>query len=84
MTSLHFPQGSTHISCADCSMAASSACGDCIVTFLCEGPASKRNLELDQAEARTLSLFTSAGLAPELRHRPRPPASVTFITRRAG
>ena len=59
------------ISCGDCVMEGSSSCGDCIVTFLCDGPAAMRTVELDADEVRTLSLIRGAGLAPELRHRPR-------------
>ena len=66
---------SLHIACGDCTMAGSSACGDCIVTFLCDGPASSRSVDLDADEAHTLALLRGAGLGPQLRHRPRPSAA---------
>jgi hypothetical protein len=48
-------------------MRASSACHDCVVTFVCDlddGP-----LELDADEANVVRLLGEAGLVPTLRHR---------------
>jgi hypothetical protein len=56
------------ISCDDCVMAASDACADCIVTFLCERQAGDA-VVIDAAEARAVRLLGDAGLAPPLRHR---------------
>jgi hypothetical protein len=55
------------ISCDSCVMRASSACHDCVVTFVCDlddGP-----LELDADEANVVRLLGEAGLVPTLRHR---------------
>lgn len=60
------------IDCADCVMRESSACDDCVVTFLCEHEPGTA-VVVDAAEARAVRLLSGAGLAPRLRH-----------TRRAG
>jgi hypothetical protein len=55
------------IDCADCRMAGTSTCDDCLVTFLCsrdEGGA----VVVDVAEHRALRLLQVEGLAPQLRH----------------
>ncbi len=65
------------VSCDDCSLQASSACDDCIVSFLCAGDAlpvdraSVGGVDVSDREAATLSLFRDAGMAPGLRHRRR-------------
>jgi hypothetical protein len=56
------------ISCEDCVMAASDACADCIVTFLCDRDPGDA-VVIDAAEARAVRLLSGAGLAPRLRHR---------------
>ena len=43
-----------------------SACDDCVVTFLCGADAGP--VVVDFAEARALRLLGDAGLAPRLRH----------------
>ena len=54
------------ISCDDCTMQHTSACDDCVVTFIC-------NREPDEAvvinvvEARAVRLLGEAGLVPRLR-----------------
>jgi hypothetical protein len=56
------------IDCASCVMRASSACDDCVVTFLYEGPCTDA-VVLDLAEQRAVRWFAEAGLVPTLRHR---------------
>ena len=55
------------ISCDDCSLQASSACDDCVVTFLC-GREADDAVVIDVAEARAVRLLSEAGLVPSLRH----------------
>ncbi len=56
------------IDCAECSMRATDACTDCLVTFVCD-----RSLDaavvFDLAEQRAVRLLSVAGLVPGLRHR---------------
>ena len=47
-------------------MQGTSACDDCVVTFLCA--AESGPVVVDFAEARALRLLGDAGLAPKLRH----------------
>lgn len=56
------------IDCDECVMQHTSACDDCVVTALC-GRTDDEALELDGAEARALTLLSTAGLVPILRHR---------------
>ena len=57
------------ISCDDCSMQCTSACDDCVVTFvLREESADPEPLVLDLDEARVVRLLTKAGLVPELKY----------------
>jgi hypothetical protein len=62
------------ISCDECAMQATSACGDCVVTFLLdELPAHERAptgvpVDLDSEQARVIQLFGKAGMVPRLRH----------------
>ena len=62
------------ISCDECAMQATSACGDCVVTFLLdEGLARERApagavTDLDDEQARVVQLFGRAGMVPRLRH----------------
>ena len=53
------------IDCRDCVMRRTSACADCVVTFVCEGGSA---LVLDLAEARVVRLLAAAGLVSPLRH----------------
>jgi hypothetical protein len=55
------------ISCDECTMRASSACGDCVVTFIC-GREPDDAVIIDAAEERALRLLAGAGLVPGLRH----------------
>lgn len=58
------------IDCDDCTMQATSACDNCVVTFIC-GREPDEALVVDVAEARAMRLLASAGLVPQLRHRRR-------------
>lgn len=58
------------ISCDECVMEATSACDDCVVTFLC-GRAPEDALVIDVAFGRALRLLEQGGLAPALRHKHR-------------
>ena len=55
------------ISCDDCCQRGTDACGDCIVTFLCEREPGAA-VVVDVAERRALRLLSGAGLAPQLRY----------------
>ena len=55
------------ISCDDCTMRNTSACADCVVTFLCNREPHDA-VVIDVSEARALRLLSDAGLVPELRH----------------
>lgn len=59
------------IDCEECMLEGSSACADCLVSFVLgreEGP-----LDVDPDEHRVVRLLADAGIVPRLRH-----------TRRAG
>jgi hypothetical protein len=56
------------ISCQDCTMQHTSACEDCVVTFLCNREPDEA-VVFDLAEARAVRLLGAAGLVPTLRHR---------------
>jgi hypothetical protein len=58
------------IDCDDCQMQGTSACDDCVVTFLCERDDSGAAV-VDLREVRALQVLARGGLAPVLRHRPR-------------
>ena len=62
-------QGFT-ISCDECVMQHTEACGDCIVTFLCDRE-PRDAVVVDVSEARALRVLADAGLVPSLRHRRR-------------
>ncbi len=56
------------ISCDECVMEGTSACADCVVTFLCEREPGDAII-IDVAEVRALRMLEAGGLAPGLRHR---------------
>jgi hypothetical protein len=58
------------ISCDECVMEGSEACGDCVVTFLCDREPGDAVI-IDVVEARALRLLEAGGLAPRLRHQRR-------------
>lgn len=55
------------IDCDECALQATSACDDCVITFLC-GTEAATPVVVDLAEARAMRLLDEAGLAPPLRH----------------
>ena len=54
------------ISCDECTMQHTSACDDCVVTFIC-GREPDEAVVIDVAEARAVRLLGEAGLVPPLR-----------------
>lgn len=58
---------STTIDCGDCAFRHSSACDDCVVSFIL-GREPDDAVVVDASEARALRLLGSAGLVPGLRH----------------
>lgn len=59
-----------HIDCDECTMQHTSACDDCVVTFIC-GREPGDALVVDAGEARMVQSLIRAGLVPALRHAPR-------------
>ena len=55
------------ISCDDCELQGSSACEDCLVTFLLDRDPTDA-VVVDVEEARAMRMLGRAGLVPELRH----------------
>jgi hypothetical protein len=62
--------GGLHIDCAECVMQHTSACDDCVVSFIV-GREPGSAIVIDVAEARALRRLSDAGLVPGLRHQPR-------------
>jgi hypothetical protein len=60
------------IDCAECVLEGTSACHDCVVTFLI-GREPGTAVVVDAAEVRALRALAQGGLAPALRHRRRQP-----------
>jgi hypothetical protein len=63
------------ISCDECSMQCTSACADCVVTFLLSdeheherAPNAGDPIVLDGEQARVVQLFGAAGMVPRLRY----------------
>jgi hypothetical protein len=54
------------ISCDECVMQHTDACGDCVVTFICNRVPDEA-VVIDVAEARAVTLLGDAGLVPRLR-----------------
>lgn len=69
MTPLDRQNDAITIDCDHCCMQGTSACAECVVTFLCERDAGSP-VVLDLAEQRAVRLLSTAGLVPRLRHRP--------------
>lgn len=63
-------ESSLYISCDECVMEGTSACADCVVTFLCEREPGDAVI-IDVVEVRALRLLEEGGLAPRLRHERR-------------
>jgi hypothetical protein len=55
------------IDCDECVLQHTSACGDCVVSFLC-GVEAGNPVVVDLAEARAIRMLDTAGLVPPLRH----------------
>ncbi|HLY81831.1 MAG TPA: hypothetical protein VKQ71_02540 [Acidimicrobiales bacterium] len=62
------------ISCDECTMQGTSACDDCVVTFIC-GREPDDALIVDAAEERAVRLLGRSGLVPLLRHERRAPCA---------
>jgi hypothetical protein len=58
------------IDCDDCTMRATTACQDCVVTYICRRDPDDA-LIIDAAEERVVRLLGRAGLVPRLRHQVR-------------
>lgn len=56
------------IDCSDCSLRATDACSDCLVTFICDREVDEA-VVIDVAEERALRLLSDSGLVPPVRHR---------------
>ncbi len=62
--------GVLRIDCAECVLEGTSACVDCVVTFLVDREPGEA-VVVDAAEVRALGALARGGLAPVLRHRRR-------------
>ncbi len=60
------PEGGFTIDCDDCSLQATDACDDCVVSFLL-GREPDDAVVIDADEARAMRMLGRAGLAPPLR-----------------
>jgi hypothetical protein len=58
------------IDCAECVMAGTSACDDCVVTFIV-GRDPGEAVVVDADAERALRALGESGLVPKLRHRAR-------------
>jgi hypothetical protein len=70
------------ISCDECTMQRTSACDDCVVTFLC-GRDHDDAVIIDAAEERAVRMLGRSGLVPRLRHQARVTSALTNATRQA-
>jgi len=61
---------SFRISCQECVMRGTTACEDCVVTFLC-GREPDDAVIIDAAEERAVRMLGRCGLVPRLRHQHR-------------
>ena len=55
------------ISCDDCALQASDACGDCVVAFVLNRDPEDA-IVIDVEEMRAVRMLSDAGLVPSLRH----------------
>ncbi len=55
------------IDCDECVMQGTSACDDCVVTFICDREPDAA-VVIDADEARAIRLLGEEGLVPRLRH----------------
>ena len=58
------------IDCGECVMSGTSACDDCVVTFIV-GREPGEAVVVDAEEERALRALGESGLVPRLRHRAR-------------
>jgi hypothetical protein len=58
------------IDCSDCVLAATSACDDCLVSFIVDRRPGEA-VVIEPEEERVVRLLGQAGLVGELRHVPR-------------
>ena len=58
------------INCEECVMSSTSACDDCVVSFLVKREPGDA-IVIDVVEERAVRMLAKAGLVPELRHLPR-------------
>jgi hypothetical protein len=58
------------IDCDDCTMAGTSACDDCVVSFILRREPGEA-IVIDAEAERALRVLQGGGLVPELRHHPR-------------
>ena len=63
------PPPALSISCDECAMQCTTACTDCVVTYVLRDEGDADEMELDDAQVRTVRLLVSAGLVPGLRYR---------------
>lgn len=66
--------GHLMIACDSCALRRSTACRDCVVTFVLQADDELTGtepavLDLDDDQGRVVDLFVKAGLVPRLRHR---------------
>ena len=61
--------GGMLIDCDDCRMQGTTACDDCVVTFIVNREPDDAVI-IDVAEARAVRMLSEAGLVPQLRHQP--------------
>ena len=59
-------EGVSVISCDECVMRHTSACDDCVVTFICKREPDEA-IVIDAAEVRAVRMLGDAGLVPRLR-----------------
>jgi len=59
----------TVISCDECVMQHTSACDDCVVTFICSREPDEAVI-IDVAEERAVRMLIRSGLVPGIRHAP--------------
>ncbi len=62
------------VDCDTCTMRRTEACGDCVVTFICDR-APEDAVVFDVSEERALRLLGRGGLVPPLRHTARAAAN---------
>ena len=58
------------IACSQCTLEHSSACDDCVVSFLLDRDPNEA-IVIEASELRAVRLLGAAGLVPDLRHERR-------------